>query len=43
MDQVNLDVIVAHVSNPVVPQTEVKDTVTLVNRSHDYGEWKTFP
>ncbi|MDX6200816.1 MAG: hypothetical protein QOJ83_316 [Frankiales bacterium] len=43
VDQVNLDVVVAHASNPVVPATEVKDTVTLVNRTHDYGEWKTFP
>jgi type II secretory pathway pseudopilin PulG len=43
VDQVNLDVVVAHASNPVVPATEVKDTVTLVNRTHDQLEWKTFP
>jgi type II secretory pathway component PulJ len=43
VDQVNIDLVVAHASNPVVSATEVKDTVTLVNRTHDNGEWKTFP
>ena len=43
IDEVDLDVVVNRQGNPVVPATEIKDSVLLPNRFPDQAEWKTFP